>query len=169
MIEIYRQRIGFGHFLMFSQFYFRKPVQAGSKRSSSNDEEEVISTEPPQDKMPRLELDDNDDGSDLQEELITCVQKYLKKHYSDKSLKEKILEGCAVPTNIEKPPKVYIYIKEMINETFAKARNLRLDGYLTGIQTAIRNIFGPLSEVWKDVQQRASNFWKKMSQKKTRY
>jgi len=75
---------------------------------------------------------------------VKYARKYSTKHFSDKAIKEKILTDFPVPNNLPKPPKLDIYIKELVNETVGKARTTRVDGYLLNIQQSIRNIMGPV-------------------------
>ncbi|XP_066935624.1 uncharacterized protein [Clytia hemisphaerica] len=131
---------------MFSNLKFRR----NGRREREEDEEE---TSAPPEKMPRVELDEEDEDSSvsLLKELEDYARKYLTKHFSDKSIKEKILTDCPVPSNVDKPPKLDIYIKELVNETFGKAKTLRIDGYMTHIQQSIRSIMGPVSQMWISV------------------
>ena len=136
---------------MFSRFQFRSDQQllgSGSSRKRIS-ESESQSGEPPE-KISRFELDDSDDESNvsLPDDLIKYLKKYMTKHISDKSIKEKILEENPVPSNIPKPHSIDIYIKELINETASKAKTLRIDGFLSNIQQSVRAIMGPVSQIW---------------------
>ena len=41
-----------------------------------------------------------------------------------------------------------IYIQELIKKTVSGNRTLRVDGFLTNIQKAIRNVLGPVTQLW---------------------
>ena len=57
------------------------------------------------------------------------------------------MEECPIPANIDTPPKLDPYIKELLLDNNLK-KVLFTDQTLFNIQTSIHNIMGPLSTMW---------------------
>ena len=122
----------------------------GGKIPNENGNSHHDDIEEPPEKMGRFELGDSDDESSvcLPPDLENFVRKYLRKHVGDKAIKERVLTDNPVPRNVDQPPAVDIYIKELIKETVRGNRTLRVDGFLANIQEAIRNVLGPVTQLW---------------------
>ena len=150
--------------IMFSRFKFREAAKTGDKRPRHDSE--TIEVIEPIDKSARFELDESDDESSvvLREDLVKYARKYSTKHFSDKAIKEKILTDFPVPNNLPKPPKLDIYIKELVNETVGKARTTRVDGYLLNIQQSIRTIMGPVAQLWSSVNEEKDSLEKEQGE-----
>ena len=69
---------------------------------------------------------------ELPDELASYANKYVQKFVQDKILKDSVLNGNPVLTNITKPRKLDEYYKELLEENRAK-RELTLDGTLEKI------------------------------------
>ena len=139
---------------MFSGFRFRNcnsdPAQAvGGKKTIKNDSSHHYEIEEPPEKMRRFELDDSDDESFvcLPPDLENFLRKYMRKQVGHKAIKERVLKDNLVTGNLDKPPAVRIYIKELMKETVSGNRTLRVDGFLTNIQEAIHNVLGPVIQL----------------------
>ncbi|XP_066920955.1 uncharacterized protein [Clytia hemisphaerica] len=135
---------------MFSKVFSRFSFRAGAKRPSNVATEE----EAPQEKVSRCELDEDDEENlELPEELLAHLKKYSTKHFSDKVIKEKILDLVPIPKNAPKPPEMDLYIKDLVNESVFKPRITRLDSFLVNVQHSIRSILGPVSHLWVAVNE----------------
>eukprot|EP00111_Clytia_hemisphaerica_P013734 TCONS_00040413-protein len=135
---------------MFSKVFSRFSFRAGAKRPSNVATEE----EAPQEKVSRCELDEDDEENlELPEELLAHLKKYSTKHFSDKVIKEKILDLVPIPKNVPKPPEMDLYIKDLVNESVFKPRITRLDSFLVNVQHSIRSILGPVSHLWVAVNE----------------
>ena len=139
---------------MFSRFQFRNcnadPAQVVErKRPIENDNFHHDEIEKSPEKMGRFELDDSDDESSvcLPPDLENFVRKCMRKHVGDKAIKERVLMDNPLPVNVDKPPAVNIYIKELVKETVSGNRTLRVHGSLTNIQETIRNMLAPVAQL----------------------
>ena len=122
----------------------------GGKRPNKNDNSHHDKIKEPTEKMGRFELDDSDNEFSvcLPPGLDNFVGKYMRKHVGDKPIKQRVLTDNPVPGNIDKLLAVDIYIKELIKETVSRNRTLCVDRFLTNIQKAIRNVLGPVTQLW---------------------
>ena len=101
---------------MFSKKFPHVSFRSGGKRSATSPEKEHPLAPP--DKVQRCELDDEEeDQVELPEELLAHLKKYSQKHFSDKVIKEKILEFLPVPKNVPKPSEMDLYIKDLVKES----------------------------------------------------
>ena len=115
--------------------YLTKDVFSSNKRPHDTSVNEEKGD--PVAKSARFELDDSDSACTLEDDLLVYVKKYMSKHISDKTIKEKILEDNPIPENIPKPSNLDFYIKELLDEQFNHAKTMRADGYLVSIQSSI--------------------------------
>lgn len=110
-------------------------------------EDTVTGSEEPHQKCLRFDLNPKDESYDLPESLAEYIKQYMYVHIPDKTVKEKILLDNPVPKNIDAPPKVDLFIKDLLQENNMR-RTLSLDQTLSNIQQGIHNIMGPLSTLW---------------------
>lgn len=139
---------------MFSFLYHRNTVQGvpSTKRKNviSDDGEEENTIEQPKEKFIKLDLFEEEDTVSLPEDLAKQVNSYIRKHVSDKTLKDKILDINPVPQNVDRPLKLDMFIKDVI--TNYKSITLARDSQLLNVQTSIHKIFGPLTALWEAVE-----------------
>ena len=82
----------------------------------------------------------------LSEELLAHL-KYSTKQFSEKIIKEKIIDRVPIPKNVPKPPIMDLYIKDLVNESVFKTRITKLESFLVNIQRSIRSILGPVTHL----------------------
>ena len=110
--------------------------------------------------MGRFELDDSDDELSvcLPPDLENFIRKYMKKYDGDNTAhnpaqrttqrQEMQIASAPPPTPPPHSPLLDIYINELVKETVTGNRTLRVNRFLTNIQEAIRNVLGPVTQVW---------------------
>ena len=84
----------------------------------------------------------------LPKPLSNTFSRDLKEHYTEEELRQNILEDCPVPKNIPQVPHVDNIMETYLSETkhgYAATN----DKCLARIASKIRDIAGPLSQVWK--------------------
>uniref|UniRef100_A0A7M5XL53 Uncharacterized protein n=1 Tax=Clytia hemisphaerica TaxID=252671 RepID=A0A7M5XL53_9CNID len=115
-----------------------KQAAGSSKRSADVLGEDEL--EGPRAKVSCLELFEEDNAINLRSDLADQINNYIRRHVSDKILKEKILEDYPIPSNIDKPQKLDMFMKDTLTsyKAFAMAR----DSQLYNIQSGIHKIFG---------------------------
>ncbi|XP_066927417.1 uncharacterized protein [Clytia hemisphaerica] len=122
-----------------------KQAAGSSKRSADVLGEDEL--EGPRAKVSCLELFEEDNAINLRSDLADQINNYIRRHVSDKILKEKILEDYPIPSNIDKPQNLDMFMKDTLTsyKAFAMAR----DSQLYNIQSGIHKIFGPLANLWE--------------------
>ena len=119
----------------------------GDQNKRPHDEEEYDSDQSfPPSKVQKLNLFEEESEVKMPQALADQTNKYLRKHISDKILKEKILDENPVPSNIDVPPKVDMFIKDVLPGS--KTSILARDTQLLNIQTSIHRAFSPISALW---------------------
>ena len=110
--------------------------------------------------MGRFELDDSDDELSvcLPPDLENFIRKYMKKYDGDNTAhnpaqrttqrQEMQLASAPPPPPPPHSPLLDIYINELVKETVTGNRTLRVNRFLTNIQEAIRNVLGPVTQLW---------------------
>lgn len=116
----------------------------GNKRPLDDRQDE---DDTPPEKIQRFELEDSNESYELPKDMADYVKKYFNVHIAEKSIKDQILEEYPIPANIDTPPKLDPYIKELLLDNNLK-KVLFADQTLFNIQTSIHNIMGPLSTMW---------------------
>ena len=105
--------------------------------------------------MGRFELDDSDDELSvcLPPDLENFIRKYMKKYDGDntahnpaqRTTQRQEMQIASAPPH---SPLLDIYINELVKETVTGNRTLRVNRFLTNIQEAIRNVLGPVTQLW---------------------
>ena len=116
---------------------------ANSKRSAETE----TMPEEPKAKVQKLELFDEENAVELATDLAEQINNYVRRHVSDKVLKEKIMDNNPIPSNIDKPKKLDMFMKDTL--TSYKAFTIARDTQLYNIQASIHKIFGPLTNLWE--------------------
>ena len=93
---------------MFSFLCYR--ATESGKRNSEDDLED-----PPPGKVAKLDLFEDENSISLPEQLADLTNMYIRKHVTDKVLKEKILDENPVPENVDQPLKLDMFIKDIIS------------------------------------------------------
>ena len=114
---------------------------ANSKRSAETE----TMPEEPKAKVQKLELFDEENAVELATDLAEQINNYVRRHVSDKVLKEKIMDNNPIPSNIDKPKKLDMFMKDTL--TSYKAFTIARDNQLYNIQASIHKIFGPLTNL----------------------
>ena len=108
--------------------------------------------------MGRFELDDSDDELSvcLPPDLENFIRKYMKKYDGDntahnpaqRTTQRQEMQIASAPPPPPHSPLLDIYINELVKETVTGNRTLRVNRFLTNIQEAIRNVLGPVTQLW---------------------
>ena len=123
----------------------KKDAQPAKRSAEEGGETEV--TEEPKAKVQKLELFQEENDVELQVDLANKINSYIRRHVADKVIKEKILDFNPIPSNIDKPQKLDMFMKDSLSSH--KAFNIARDSQLFNIQSSIHKIFGPLSSLWE--------------------
>ena len=128
-----------------------EPQTPGQGRKRPADPVETTLADTPQQtpaKRGHFELEDSENMPViLPDHLVNYVNKYLDIHVSDKAIKENILFDHPIPTNMQQPRMLDVYIKELLSE-HGKRNVITSDQIYMNIQKSIHCAFGPLSSVW---------------------
>ena len=123
----------------------QKDAKATKRSADGGGETEV--TEEPKAKVQKLELFQEENDVELQVDFADKINSYIRRHVADKVIIEKILDSNPIPSNIDKPQKLDMFMKDSLASH--RAFNIARDSQLFNIQSSIHKIFGPLSSLWE--------------------
>ena len=112
-------------------------------KDSKSDEE---STEP---RLKRFRITPKEEEFKwcLPQELVDYLQEHIDNFIPEKDLKEKVLGENPVPANCPKVRKLDEFLDQFLN-----SHDERLDTSLSKIEAKIRDVLGPLSKLWLDLE-----------------
>jgi len=124
----------------------------GEKRVHDGDDNRDEDSRPTT-KIARFELESNVTENDwaLPESMSDYIWKYIKVKVSDKDIKSKILTESPVPTNIKGVPELDRFMKDTLLEN-NKSQTFHVEKLLKTLQEKEREIFGPLSKLWAEME-----------------
>ena len=87
----------------------------------------------------------------LSDEKAEYIRRQLSTHLPDDVVKRLVLETAPVPANVQSTPQLDEYFKDLLREqNMGHARGM--DATLQKMQENVRNILGPLTAVWADLE-----------------
>uniref|UniRef100_A0A7M5WJW3 Uncharacterized protein n=2 Tax=Clytia hemisphaerica TaxID=252671 RepID=A0A7M5WJW3_9CNID len=110
-----------------------------------------------QGKRPKLQLfsmEENKNGWDLDEELAQYIEDNTVNYIPDKDILKDVMDKYPVPQNVSEVLKM-----DLTMDTFLKGKNtpgkitISKDKSLSRISNKVRDILGPLTAVWQQVEQ----------------